>query len=101
MNLDEFRNAMASDATKENEQLKHEASILRDQLRDSRNYCEELRQRMNNDCRLLANRCWVLTRGSMCVFCNLSMFDCPHAWSNDQIIEAAKKMRKETNNAEN
>lgn len=96
MNLDEFRNAMASDATKENEQLKHEVSVLRDQLRDSRNYCEEL---MNDDCRLLANRCWVLTRGSMCVFCNLSMFDCPHAWSNDKIVEAAKKMRKEANNA--
>ena len=99
MNLDEFRNAMASDAAKENEQLKHEVSVLRDQLRDSRNYCEELRQLMNNDCRLLANRCWVLTRGSMCCFCNLSMFDCPHAWSNDQIVEAAKKMREETNNA--
>ena len=99
MNLDEFRNAMASDAAKENEQLKHEVSVLRDQLRDSRNYCEELRQLMNNDCRLLANRCWVLTRGSTCGFCNLSMFDCPHGWSNDQIVEAAKKMREETNNA--
>ena len=99
MNLDEFRQQMESNATKENEQLKHEVSVLRDQLRDSRNYCEELRQLMNNDCRLLANRCWVLTRGSMCIFCNLSMFDCPHAWHNDQIIEAAKKMREETNNA--
>ena len=89
MNLDEFRNAMASDATKENEQLKHEVSVLRDQLRDSRKYCEELRQLMN----------WVLSHGSTCGFCNLSMFDCPHAWSNDQIIEAAKKMREETNNA--
>ncbi len=98
MNLEDFRNAMASDATKENEQLKHEVSVLRDQLRDSRNYCEELRQLMNDDCRLLADRCWVLTRGSMCVFCNLSMFDCPHEWSNDQIVEAAKKMRKEANN---
>lgn len=99
MNLDEFRQQMESNATKENEQLKHEVSVLRDQLRDSRNYCEELRHIMNDDCRFLANRCWVLTRGSMCVFCNLSMFDCPHAWSNDRIVEAAKKMRKESNNA--
>ena len=76
MNLDEFRNAMASDATKENEQLKHEVSVLRDQLRDSRKYCEELRQLMN----------WVLAHGSTCGFCNLSMFDRPHAWSSDQII---------------
>ena len=54
---------------------------------------------MINDCRLLASRCWVLTRGSTCGFCNLSMFDCPHARHNDQIVEAAKKMREETNNA--
>lgn len=73
MNLDEFRSAMASDATKENEQLKREVSVLRDQLRDSRKYCEELRQLMN----------WVLTHGSTCGFCNFSMFDCPHAWSDD------------------
>ncbi len=99
MNLDEFRQQMESNATKENEQLKHEVSILSNQLRDSRNYCEELRQLMNNDCRLLANRCWVLTHGSMCVFCNLSMFDCPHALNSDQIVEAAKKMREETNDA--
>ena len=100
MNLDEFRSEMASDAAKENEQqLRHEISILSDQLRHSRNYCEELRHLMINDCRLLASRCWISTRGSTCGFCNLSMFDCPHARHNDQIVEAAKKMREETNNA--
>ena len=82
MNLDEFRNAMASDATKENEQLKHEVRVLRDQLRDSINYCEKLRQLINDYCRAL---------GSTCGFCSLSMFDCPHAWSNAQIIEDASK----------
>ena len=36
MNLDELRQAMASDATKENERLKNEVNHLREQLRDSK-----------------------------------------------------------------
>ena len=53
---------------------------------------EELRQAMASD----ANRCWVLTRGSMCCFCNLSTFECSHdTMSYEQKLEAAKKMMKE------
>ena len=47
----------------------------------------------------LANRCWTLTRGAMCIFCELDAFKCPHAMSNDQKIKVAKKMMRETNNA--
>lgn len=99
MNLDELRNTLASDATKENERLKTEINLLREHLRDSQNDYEALKKFMTSDCMALANRCWALTRGAMCIFCELDAFKCPHAMSDDQKIKVAKKMMKETNNA--
>ena len=56
MNLDELRNTLASDATKENERLKTEISLLREHLRDSQNDYEALKKFMTSDCMALANR---------------------------------------------
>lgn len=97
MNLEELRNTLASDATKENERLKSEVNLLREHLRDSKNDYETLKKFMTSDCIALANRCWTLTRGAMCFFCELDAFKCPHAMSDDQKIKAAKKMREELN----
>lgn len=101
MNLDELRKAMASNATKENEELKHEISVLREQLCYSKKDHEAVERLLINDCRALANRCWALTLGSMCCFCHMDAFECPHSCNDDQIIKAAKKLRKEMNNAKN
>ena len=92
MNLEELLN------TKENEQLKTEINILRERLHDSKNDYEALKKLMTSDCMELANRCWTLTRGAMCVFCELDAFKCPHAMSDDQKIKVAKKMMKDNNN---
>ena len=97
MNLEELRNTLASDATKENERLKTEVNLLREYLRDSKNDYEVLKKFMTSDCIALANRCWTLTRGAMCFFCELDAFKCPHAMSDDQKIKVAKKMREELN----
>ena len=101
MNLDELRKATASDATKENEELKHEICVLREQLCYSKKDHEAAERLLINDCRALANRCWALTQGSMCRFCHMDAFVCPHSCNDDQIIKVAKKLRKEMNNAEN
>lgn len=95
MNLDEFRQRMESDATKENEQLKSEVNLLRESLNDSKDHCKELKERLTDDCRVLANRCWVLTQGCMCSFCELREFRCPHAMSYGQKIKAAMKFMEE------
>lgn len=60
-----------------------------------KNHCEELNKRLTNDCQALANRCFVLTQGSMCCFCELNEFRCPHAWSYDRKIKAAMKFIEE------
>lgn len=95
MNLDELRQAMASDATIENEQLKNEINLLREQLRNIESEYEKFKKYVTNDCKALANRCWALTGGTMCCFCELDGVECPHAWSDDQKIKIAKKMRQE------
>ena len=97
MNLDELREKMEWDAKKENEHLRSEIDLLRESLHDSKNYCEELKKLLTDDCQALANRCWVLTQGSMCCFCDLSEFKCQHAMNDWQKIKAAKKLMEETN----
>lgn len=95
MDLNEFRQKMESDATKENEHLRSEINLLRESLHDSKNYCEELKKLLTDDCQALANRCFVLTKGSMCCFCELNEFRCPHAWSYDRKIKYAMKFMEE------
>ena len=96
MNLDELRKAMASDATKENERLKSEINLLRKQLSDLENDYAELKKFLNDDCQALANRCFALTHGTMCCFCELNEFKCQHALNYDQKIRIAKKLMEES-----
>ena len=99
MNLDELRQAMASDATVENERLKRDLADIDKRYREmSEEYTDRI-QRLNSDCRALANRCFTLTHGAMCVFCELSDYQCPHGLSIDYKVKAAKKLMEETSNA--
>lgn len=91
MNLDELREKMEWDAKKENEHLRSEIDLLRESLHDSKNYCEELKKLLTDDCQALANRCWVLTHGNMCCFCDLREFKCQHAMNDWQKTKAAMK----------
>lgn len=99
MNLDEFRKAMESDATVENERLKRDLADVEKSYRDmSEGYTDRI-QRLNSDCRALANRCFALTRGTMCMFCQLSDYQCQHGLSLEDKIKAAKKLMEENSNA--
>lgn len=103
MNLDELRQAMASDATKENERLKREVNHLHEQLCESKNDYATFKKLLTHDCLALANRCYALTLGTMCCFCEFDAFKCPHAMNYKQKIDATKKLMKEmeNENAEN
>ena len=99
MNLDKFRKAMESEATVENERLKRDIAEVENRYRKmSEDYLTRI-QKLNSDCRALANRCFTLTHGAMCVFCELSDYQCPHGLSIDDKIKAAKKLMEETRNA--
>ena len=99
MNLDEFRKAMESDATVENERLKRDLAEVEKRYREmSEEYTARI-QKLNGDCRALANRCFALTQGTMCVFCELSDYRCKHAMFINDKVKTAKKLMEETNNA--
>ena len=99
MNLDEFRKAMESDATVENERLKRDLADVKKSYREmSEEYTDKI-QKLNSDCQALANRCFTLTHGAMCVFCELSDYRCKYAMSIGNKVKAAKKLMEETNNA--
>ena len=97
MDLNEFRQKMESDATKENDRLKCDLEDLEAKYDNMRTGYSEKVSSLNNDCRVLANRCWVMTQGSMCCFCELREFRCPHAMNDWQKIKFAKKLMEETN----
>ena len=99
MNLDEFRKAMESDATVENERLKRDLADVEKRYRELSEQYRARIQTLNNDCRALANRCFAITHGAMCVFCELSDYHCKYAMSTDDKIKAAKKLMEETSNA--
>lgn len=95
MNLNELREAMASDATKENASLKEENARLRQMVKDlRRNYTDDTNA-LKEDCRALSNRCFALTRGLMCCFCELNQHVCPHALTDMEKVEREKKWMEE------
>ena len=105
MNLNEFREAMASDATKENEELKQEIQSLNQEIKSLKKKYHGDTEYLHSCCnaqlenlKALANRCWVLTRGTMCCFCRLDAFKCPHSMNFDDKLHEAKKLRKENKN---
>lgn len=96
MNLNELREAMASDATKENEELKRQLKSLQKKYdRETSDLYDKIAA-LKSDCRALGNRCFAMTQGSMCMFCNLSTMECPHVLNDDQKIRIAKKLMEES-----
>lgn len=101
MNLKELREAMASDATKENANLKEENARLRQMVRNLENNYTEDTNSLKEDCRALSNRCFALTRGTMCCFCELKGYKCSHALTDMEKVEAGKKWMEEVKNVKN
>lgn len=99
MNLDEFRKAMESDATVENERLKRDLADVEKRYREmSEGYLARI-QKLNSDCRALANRCFALTRGTLCMYCQLYDYQCPRELSIADKIKAGKKLMEENSHA--
>lgn len=100
MNLEEFRKSLESDATIENKKLKIEIENLKKQLQRETSEHSQEKNALLNDCVALSNRCFALTRGAMCAFCQLSGFRCKRALSFDEKVITAKKLMEDDNNAE-
>lgn len=95
MNLNELREAMDSEATKENEKLKRELASLKKKYRKDTEHLHNCCNAQLDDMKALANRCWVLSGGGMCIFCELNTYKCPHSMNFDDKLREAKRLRKE------
>lgn len=91
MSLEEFRDALSSDATIENDRLKIELSELKkstsEKIKDLENEIEQYKEWH----RQLCNRCFVQTRGIICISCGI---ECEHGYTYDDIEGASRYMRK-------
>lgn len=65
MNLNEFREALKSDATERCEEQEKTIKELHRQLKEK----DEEIAKQKDDKRALMNRCKALTRGALCLFC--------------------------------
>ena len=65
MNLDEMREALASDATRKADNLEKQIKQLHSELRDKDKIIDSHRESL----RIMFNRCLVQTQGLMCIFC--------------------------------
>ena len=98
MNLQEFKEALASDATIENEKLKKELKKLRREFSEKEKKLNEQVSLLTEDCEALTQRCWAMggipSGSSLCYFCSLRSYHCEHEIDLDQKIKFAKEMEK-------
>lgn len=92
MNLDEFKNALSSEARVENEQLKAELEKLKKESSERIKKLEEELKINKDNVRALGNRCYVFTQGSMCLFCDVD--GCEHALKWEEEYDLIKYMTK-------
>lgn len=75
MSMEEFRNALSSEATVENEKLKETISKLEEENTSLKSNINELNETIKNqeaDINILSNRCMVQTKGLLCLFCKIN-----------------------------
>ena len=93
MNIEEFRQALSSDATEENVQLKKQLSDLQTEYHEELLNLENENKLLKDDCRALCERCYTLTKGGICLICAIE-YPCPHMPGDDEIISIAHELRK-------
>lgn len=92
MSLEEFRSALSSDATVENEKLKQELESLKVNSSKQIEEITEENEQYKSWCKELGNRCFVFTQGVMCLQCSVKC--CEHAFSPEDMNAAVHYMTK-------
>lgn len=101
MNLSEFREALASDASIENENLKKELETLKTNSSEEIKKLKEELEEVKKHRTFLSNRCYVLTKGGMCLSCSIEYPNCKYALTyedEEAIINFIRKNNLNRNN---
>jgi len=92
LSLDEFKNALSSDAIVENDKLKKELHNLKNDTSKQIKELTEENKQYKDQCRALGNRCYVFTQGAMCLNCNIEA--CEYLPTCNDIMAAVEYMTK-------
>ena len=92
MNLSEFKAALSSDATIENENLKKELEELKNSSSERIKELEEELKYTKKIAKQLSNRCYVFTKGAMCLSCKID--ECRYAYTSEELEAASRHMQK-------
>lgn len=94
MDLSQFKEALSSEATVENENLKKELETLKEESSEKIKDLEEELEYVKKQRAHLSNRCYVLTKGMMCLNCNISYPDCKYALTYEDEEAIGRFIRK-------
>ena len=86
MSLEEFRTALSSDATIENEKLKAELKALKEKSETEIAELKEKSEQYEQWCKQLGRRCFVQTCGVMCMNCDIECCDYALTWEDWESI---------------
>ena len=86
MSLEEFKVALSSDATVENEKLKTELQELKKKSEAEITELKEKSEQYEQWCKQLGRRCFVQCGGVMCVSCGVECCDYALTWEDWEAI---------------
>ena len=87
MNLDEFREALSSEARIQNEELKAELEKVKTELSKNIKELQDELKLYKDWCTVLGNRCHVLTGNELCIYCQVE--GCTYFKDGQKELEAA------------
>lgn len=92
MTFADARKLLESEATIENARLNKELSELKDQYIFKTKELDYQIESLTDVCRMLTDRCFILTHGTMCSFCQLNGYHCSHEPSFDERVKTTYEL---------
>lgn len=92
MSLEEFRTALSSDATIENEKLKAELKEQKEKFEEEIEKLKNENEQYEQWCKQLGNRCFVQTGGAICMSCDVRC--CKYAFTEEDRDAGVRYMLK-------
>lgn len=103
MEFSQWKDSMESEATHENKELKEKIKQLEEENAKLKRKCQAKAGDKNlliEDCKALANRCYILSNGLFCgQHCQLKCFECKHKREAEkELMAIAREAYKEYRN---
>ena len=92
MSMEEFKNALSSEARIENEELKKKLAKIEEEKDKEISDLKEALSKAEHEKNVLCGRCFVNNKGVLCLNCIIS--DCEFGYTDDEIIKTIDLFKK-------